>query len=424
MHLSHEDGDYISNFIDDRKRISQYDDLDTLKSYYDQGIDPPSFEAAGPRDTIFFNPKQTRAAIVTCGGLCPGINDVIRGIVLSLTYNYNVREIFGIRYGYKGLVERHGIEPKRLTPEVVDHITSLGGTILGSSRGPQDVGEMVDYMVKHGINLLFTIGGDGTQRGSLAIANEVEKRGLHIAVVGIPKTIDNDISYIQRTFGFETAFSVASEILNNAHAEAKGANNGVCMVKLMGRHSGFLAATAAVSSGEVNICLIPEVPFDLGPPNGFLAALEKRVLRRRHAVVVVAEGAGQEHLDLNDENKTDKSGNVVLGDIGTFLVDKAKKHFVERKIDASVRYIDPSYIVRSGPATPNDSMYCLRLAHNAVHAAMTGRTAMVVGFWHNFFTHIPIEAAVSRRKTVNPEGDLWLSVMETADQPHNMRNPD
>ena len=423
LELSHIDGDYVANFVGDDERILLDNTLQNFNQCVKESQPPLSFEAAGPRDRIFFNPSNVKAAIVTCGGLCPGLNDVIRGIVLSLNYHYGVHEAYGIQYGYKGLVERSMLPPIHLTPQMVENIPSRGGTLLGSSRGPQAPSEMVDFMAKNGFNLLFTIGGDGTQRGSLAIRDEVKKRGLDIAVIGVPKTIDNDVYFVEKSFGFETAFSKGADVLMCAHAEATGAENCIAIVKLMGRQSGFLAATAALASGETNFVLIPEVPFDLDPPDGFLPALEQRILRRKHALVVVAEGAGQNLMEKQVEGKRkDASGNVKLKDIGIFLKEEVQKYFAKREISVSIKYIDPSYIVRSLPATPADSMYCLQLAHNAVHAAMSGRTGMLVGYWHSSFTHVPIEAAVSKRKMLDSEGDLWLSVLQTSDQPRRMFN--
>lgn len=423
MQLSHASDDYVANFVEDSERIIYANSLTAVKDRLQRGEELPSFEAAGPRDHIYFNPSDVRAAIVTCGGLCPGLNDVIQGIVQALYFLYGVKDVLGIRYGYKGLVERSQLVPIQLTPEVVEYLHTRGGTLLGSSRGPQSVSEQVDFLVKRGINVLFAIGGDGTQRGALDLVKEIEQRGLNISIIGIPKTIDNDVMYTDRSFGFETAYSVAREVILSAHAEAQGAYNGIAIVKLMGRHSGMLAATATSASGEVNFTLIPEVPFDLDPPGGFLSALEKRVLKRHHAVVVVAEGAGQNMID-NDEHKqeTDASGNVKLADIGVFLHHRVIQHFKQREIEANARYIDPSYMVRSLPTIPSDRMFCLRLAHNAVHAAMSGRTGALVGHWNSAFTHLPIEAAVSKRKVLDPESDLWLSVLQETGQPNRMIN--
>jgi 6-phosphofructokinase 1 len=200
------------------------------------------FEKAGPREKLFFDPRQTRAAIVTCGGLCPGLNNVIRSAFLELHHNYGVPEMLGLRYGYAGLNPAGGEPPLRLTPEIVDDIHEVGGTILGSSRGPQPSEVMVDFLVQAGINVLFCVGGDGTLRGARDIGEEARRRKLPIAVVGIPKTIDNDVMYITRTFGFSTATEKAREVLDCAHNEAKSVFNGVGLVKVMGRDAGFIAA--------------------------------------------------------------------------------------------------------------------------------------------------------------------------------------
>jgi 6-phosphofructokinase 1 len=376
---------------------------------------PPAMERAGPRRRIFFNPEDVRAAIVTCGGLCPGLNDVIRGVTMVLWYRYGVRYVTGLRYGYEGLIPRFGHAPIPLTPDVVADIHKNGGTILGSSRGPQNVSDMVDFLAANGINMLFTVGGDGTQRGGLDICREMERRGLPISVIGIPKTIDNDISWTERTFGFETAVAMSQAPIAAAHMEAKGVRNGVGLVRLMGRESGFVAAYAALASSDVNMVLIPEVPFALPKVMSFL---EKRLAQKAHAVVVVAEGAGQ---DLLPSMGTNVSGNKEFGDIGMFLKKAIAGHFQARGNPANVKYIDPSYTIRSVPANADDSVFCFQLAENAVHAAMSGRTAMVVALWNGHFVHVPIELAVASRKCVDPAGHLWQSVLDNTGQPIDMR---
>jgi 6-phosphofructokinase 1 len=375
------------------------------------GKKPPHFEMAGPRERIYFDPSKLKCGIVTCGGVCPGLNDVIRATVLSLHYHYGVRTVFGFRYGYEGLTYRYGHTPMELTPELVDDIHQRGGTILGSSRGPQEVSEMVDTLEQMNIGLLFTIGGDGTLKGAQALADEIGRRGLKIGVIGIPKTIDNDISYVQQTFGFETAVSEATKAIYAAHAEAEGARNGIGMVKLMGRYCGFIAAYATLANSDVNFCLVPEVRFTL---EAFLDALRKRLEGRQHAVVVAAEGAGQDLLAATAER--DASGNIRLGDIGIFLRDHINDYFRKAGMEAPLKYIDPSYTIRSMPANPHDSAFCLILGHNAVHAGMAGRTGMVVGNWRGEFTHVPIVAAVSQRKQIDPKGKLWTGVISTTGQ--------
>jgi len=402
-------------FVTDDEQVLYHGNLKEVEAMIKDGKTPPHFEMAGPREKIYFDPSKLKCGIVTCGGLCPGTNDVIRAVVLSLHYHYGVRTVFGFRYGYEGLTYRYGHTPMELTPEVVDDLHQQGGTVLGSSRGPQDVSEMVDCLERMNLGLLFAIGGDGTLRGAETIAGEIRQRGLKIGVIGIPKTIDNDISYVQQTFGFETAVSEATKVIYSAHAEAEGARNGIGLVKLMGRHSGFIAAFATLANSDVNVCLVPEVKFGL---NAFLEALRKRLESRQHAVVVAAEGAGQDLMAATAER--DASGNIKLGDVGIFLKDRINEYFRKVGMEASLKYIDPSYTIRSMPANPHDSAFCLILGHNAVHAGMAGRTSMVVGNWRGEFTHVPIAAAASQRKQIDPRGKLWTGVISTTGQLREM----
>ncbi len=402
-------------FIDDARRILYHDELAEIRPYSAKGEDPPGFEVAGPREKIYFDPSKTRCGIVTCGGLCPGINDVIRAIVMSLYYHYGVRHIVGFQYGYEGLVPQYRHEPIDLTPERVTKIQETGGTLLGSSRGNQDVTEIVDALERMSVHMLFTIGGDGTLRGAHAIAEEISRRGLKISVIGIPKTIDNDILFVQTTFGFETAVAEARRATNTAHVEATGARNGIGLVKLMGRDSGFIAGYAALADTDVNYCLIPESPFSL---EKLLSSLKERIARRGHAVIVVAEGAGQDLMA--GSNEQDASGNRRYSDIGAFLKDRIKEYFAAEQTEINLKYIDPSYMIRSLPANARDAAFCLLLGHCAVHAGMTGRTDMVVGYWRNHFTHVPIPLSVTSRKKVDVTGFWWNSVLGATGQPRNL----
>jgi 6-phosphofructokinase 1 len=392
---------------------------DTLSSIAARNRNPqelPGFEPAGPRRKIYFDPSKTRAGVVTCGGLCPGLNDVIRGLTLQMYYGYGVRQIYGFRNGFQGLVQHLGVPPIELSPESVSNINDLGGTILGSSRGEQVASDVVDCLERMGIGILFVIGGDGTIRGAMKLVEEISRRGVHIAVVGIPKTIDNDIMFIDHSFGFQTAFAEATKSIRAAHVEATGAPNGVGLVKLMGRHSGFIACYASLAISDVNFVLVPEVPFQLDGPRGLLAALRQRLETRGHAVIVVAEGAGQHLMDVADTG-TDASGNKRLTDVGPWLRDRITSHFKSTNFELNLKYIDPSYAIRSVPANPHDGAYCVRLAHNAVHAAMSGRTEMLIGRWHGRFVHVPMSLAIRHRNTVDPHGDLWMSVLEITGQP-------
>ncbi len=409
--LSTTRGDGISDFTPDDARLLYRADF--------SGAELPdaslAFEKAGPRQRIFFNPADTAAAIATCGGLCPGLNNVIRSVFLQLHHGYGVRHVLGVRYGYAGLNEARGAPPVRLTEAYVESIHKLGGTVLGSSRGPEDPRVMVDWLERRKVNLFFPVGGDGTQRGAREIAAEASRRGLPLAVVGIPKTIDNDLPYVWESFGYKTALEKAREVLDCAHAEAKGVRNGIGLVKLMGRHSGSIAAGATLASQEVNFTLVPEVPFRLDGDGGFLKALERRIVARGHAVVVVAEGAGQDLLPR--ETGRDASGNVKLGDIGPFLRAKIQEHFAAAGIPVNVRYFDPSYIIRSVPAGTEDALLCDRLARYAVHAAMAGKTGVVIGLWYNTFIHVPTALIHGEVKRLRPESDVWRAVLAATGQP-------
>jgi 6-phosphofructokinase 1 len=376
----------------------------------------PSFEPGGPRSRLFFDPERTRAGVVTCGGLCPGLNNVVRGLVMELYGHYGVTSVTGFRNGYLGLTRTGAKDSMTLTPETVRGINGEGGTMLGTSRGQQDVVEMVDTLAQRAIDMLFVVGGDGTLRGAQAIADEADRRGMPLAVVGIPKTIDNDIPWIDHSFGFQTAFSRAAESIRAAHTEARSTPDGVGLIKLMGRHSGFIAAYASLASEDVDMVLVPEVPVVLDGEHGVLAHLERVLDRQGHAVVVVAEGAGQD-LFPDGQRTHDASGNVRLADVGGLLRDRITERLTANGRTVSLRYVDPGYAIRSVPANPFDSVYCTRLAQAAVHAAMAGRTATVVGRWHGRFVHLPIALATASRNQVDPNGDLWLSVLESTGQP-------
>jgi 6-phosphofructokinase 1 len=373
-----------------------------------------SLELAGPREQIYFDPARIKAAIVTCGGLCPGINNVIRSCVFELMHNYGVPEVLGIRFGYQGLNPKEGRPPISLTPAMVADIHHQGGTILGTSRGPQEPATTVDFLEHRGVDILFCIGGDGTQCGAHAIAVEAQRRGAKLAVVGIPKTIDNDVKFCAQTFGFFTAVAEAEQVIDRAHVEAKSAINGIGLVKLMGRAAGFIAASATVASGEANFCFIPEAPLELEGPNSFLERLKRRLIAREHAVVVVAEGAGQHLLEV--ENATDASGNRKLADIGPYLKERIERYLHEQNMPVSVKYFDPSYYIRSLPAAAVDSLLCERFARGAVHAAMAGKTDMLVGLWHNHLVHVPLCVSAGESKRLDPESELWMSVLALTGQ--------
>ncbi len=399
-------------FVNVDRKVLLYSSSVFFKEKGDTISDQPVFEVAGPRNKLFFEPKTTVCAIVTCGGLCPGINDVIRTITLTALSLYKVKSVLGFCYGYQGMAKKPMKKPMVLTQEIVKGIQHKGGSILGVSRGAPSVKERVDALVKNKINILFVIGGDGTFAGAHEMVQEITRRKLKISVVGVPKTIDNDIVCSELTFGFGTSVEKARESIAAAHDEATSAHNGIGLVKVMGRDSGFIAMRSSLSNSDVNFCLIPEKEVILKGKEGLLPKLEKRLAKKKHAVIVVAEGAGQNLVKSEKLNK-DKSGNVLHNDIGVFLKGKIQEYFQDKKIPVTLKYIDPSYTIRSCPANARDSSFCLFLGQMAVHAAMAGKTDMFIGYWNQHYTNVPFEAAVGKRKKVNLKGRSWqlLSVL-------------
>lgn len=403
----------FTGFVDDseRVRIDPFVGADE-----DEAGEAASFERAGPRRNIYFDPNKLKAAIVTCGGMCPGINSLVRSIVLQLHHRYGVKNVVGVRFGLQGFIPDYGHELLELAPLMVQDVHGRGGSFLGMSRGAQPVDEVVDALERLNIGLLFMIGGDGTLHAAQAITEEIKSRGLKAGVIAIPKTIDNDICFVAKTFGFDTAVEAATSAIRGAHNEASGAPNGIGLVKLMGRLSGFVAAHSTLALAEVNFCLIPEVDFDLDGAEGLLSKVEDRLNQRGHCVVVVAEGAGQKLLAKKDLGK-DPSGNPRLGDIGTYLKDRLNGHFKKCRMEINLKYIDPSYLIRSVPSNANDRVYTGFLGHSAVHAGLTGKTGMMVSMWNDHYVHVPIKLAISNRKSVDPQSGLWRAVREATGQP-------
>ena len=403
------------SFVNDTDKVVLNVNVNTIMKMVADGKELPAFELAGPREKLYFDPSKLRCGLVTCGGLCPGLNDIIRAIVLELFYGYGVKNICGFRYGLQGFIPKYMHDIIDLKPATVANIHEMGGSILGSSRGPQPIDEIVDSLERMNIGILFMIGGDGTLLAATKITDAITKRGLKISVIGIPKTIDNDIHLVSRSFGFDTAVDVATQAIRSAHNESAAYPNGIGLIKLMGRNSGFIAATAALAQQDVNFVLVPEVDFDLEGSNGLFAALEKRLDQRGHAVIVVAEGAGQKFFE-NNTTELDESGNIRLKDIGFFLKDAVISSFHDKGIDVSLKYIDPSYMIRSLPANANDNVFCSFLGRDAVHAGMAGKTKLLLGSWNNHFVHIPMSASAGKRKKIDPKGKLWLSVLGATGQ--------
>ncbi|GLC45531.1 hypothetical protein PLESTB_001203600 [Pleodorina starrii] len=374
---------------------------------------PPWAIRAGARKDIFFDPQQVTAAIVTCGGLCPGLNDVVQGLVNKLT-DYGVPEgkILGIKYGFRGFYDP-AVKPVVLSKRVVDGIQLQGGTILGTSRGGANIREIVKRIDMWGIDMLFVVGGNGGNAGANAINAMCRQHDVPCTVVGVPKSIDNDILLIDKCFGFDTAVEESQRALMAAKVEASSARKGIGLVKLMGRQSGFIAMQASMASGVVDACLIPEVAFKLNGEGGLLHYLEGAIKAKGHCVVCVAEGAGQDLLEDGGQHGTDASGNPILKDIGAFLKDKFKGYFK----DADIKYIDPSYMIRSVSTTTNDRIYCKILAHNAVHAAFAGYTGITVGLVNTHYVYLPIPVIIQAPRKVDPRGKAWNRLRAAIGQP-------
>jgi 6-phosphofructokinase 1 len=416
------------NFIDDEKDKILVDIFShhllknhktTLKT--EQTDPPPTFELAGPREKIFWNPESAKVAIVTCGGLAPGLNNVIQNLVTFLYERYQIKNIYGVPYGYQGfthdpLTKRFLFGWRRLDSLSVQNINFEGGSVLGTGRGHSNPTAIVDALMLREINILFAIGGDGTLAGAHAIHTEIKRRKSPISLIGIPKTIDNDVLWVSQTFGFESAVGKALEALRCAQTEARSAYHGIGLVKLMGRNSGALTATAAVAMNDIDFVLIPEVPLKLQGQNGLLNILVKKVLEKGNITIAVAEGAGQDLFPPSEVEK-DPSGNIKLKDIGKFLQKAIIDEFQQRKIEATLKYIDPSYMLRAQTASLDDSVFCAKLAQNAVHAALAGKTGCMIGYAHEQFTHVPLRAVSLGKKCLDINESLWLSVLAATGQP-------
>ncbi|MFS7922434.1 putative 6-phosphofructokinase [Helianthus anomalus] len=376
------------------------------------------FRRAGPRQRVYFAPDEVHAAIVTCGGLCPGLNTVIREIVCALYHMYGVTRVLGIDGGYRGFYSKNTIT---LTPKFVNDIHKRGGTIIGTSRGGHDKPKIVDSIQDRGINQVYIIGGDGTQKGAAVIYQEVRRRGLKAVVAGIPKTIDNDIPVIDKSFGFDTAVEEAQRAINAAHVEAESAENGIGVVKLMGRYSGFIAMYATLASRDVDLCLIPESPFYLEGEGGLLEYVEKRLKDDGHMVIVVAEGAGQELLAAENSKTTtaqDASGNKLLQDVGLWLSDKIKAHFAKiPSMPITLKYIDPTYMIRAVPSNASDNVYCTLLAQSCVHGVMAGYTGFTSGLVNGRQTYIPFNRITEKQNNVVITDRMWARLLSSTNQP-------
>eukprot|EP00271_Cylindrocystis_brebissonii_P009161 TRINITY_DN23834_c0_g1_i1.p1 TRINITY_DN23834_c0_g1~~TRINITY_DN23834_c0_g1_i1.p1 ORF type:complete len:519 (+),score=119.52 TRINITY_DN23834_c0_g1_i1:131-1687(+) len=377
---------------------------------------------AGPRQWIYFPPKEVKAAIVTCGGLCPGINDVIRQIVYTLDV-YGVEDILGVQYGFKGFVDP-SLPPVKLSRKIVHDINMHGGSFLGVSRGHPKNTDIVDALEAWGVNMLFVIGGNGSHAGANCLYEICRERKLKVVIVGVPKTIDNDIMLVDKTFGFDTAVEEAQRAINAAYVEAASAYNGIGIVKLMGRQSGFIAMHATIANGQVDVVLIPEVPFVMEGKQGVLEFMKARLALNGNCVVVIAEGAGQDLIE--GTGGVDASGNPILGDVGKWFTQKVKAYFKECKTSADVKYIDPTYMIRARPPISSDHILCTILGQNAVHGAFAGYSNITIGMVNTHYALLPIPAVIKQPRTVDPDSNMWHRCVTCTGQPEfcAMPNPE
>eukprot|EP00871_Galdieria_phlegrea_P001173 jgi/Galph1/2056/GphlegSOOS_G759.1 len=398
------------NFIDEHDGVLNKVVFNTKEQYQ-----VTMYPRAGPRENIVFDPKKVKAAIVTCGGLCPGLNTVIRELTDCLCFQYGVVDIFGVQQGYRGFYSKELVP---LTTENVDNIHKMGGTVLGSSRGGFDLEKIMDSIIKYGINQVYVVGGDGTIRGACILSDACRSRKLPVTVASIPKTIDNDIPIIDKSFGFDTAVEEASKAIDAAHTEVSCFPNGIGVVKLMGRNSGFIALYASLSSREVDCCLIPEVPFVIHGQNGLLEYVRQCLLERGKMVLVVAEGAGQEFVRHDSLTiQLDASGNKKLADIGHFLYHEIEEDLKKRGVEVSMKYIDPTYMVRAVPSNASDNIYCTLLAHSAVHGSFAGYTGFTVGPVNGRHAYIPMKDIVKSQKQVDLRDRMWSRLVNSTGQP-------
>jgi len=397
------------------------------------GTDAMAFKRAGCRKMICWKGSEVKAAIITCGGLCPGLNVVINEIVEVLYFEYGVNSIYGVKGGYRGLVDG-GYGLIELNPTVVKGINRKGGTILWSSRGgispaspPEEIEKILNKLESYGINMLYIIGGDGTHRGAYRLYQHAKAREKKMIIAGIPKTIDNDMGVIDSSFGFNSAVEQATKAIFSAVTEATcNKPNGVGIVKLMGRHAGYIACHATLASRQVDMCLINEDPFlETNGPEAMAEYIEKTVQDKGHAVIVVAEGAGNNFLKSlrsgMESVEKDAGGNEALSNICDYLIDYLKQHFKQRSKACTVKFIDPSYMIRSVAANASDNVMCLVLAQNAVHGAMAGYTGFTSGLVNNRSVMIPMPVIMATSPSfLNPRGRTWSRVLAATQQPVTM----
>ncbi|UCF50333.1 MAG: 6-phosphofructokinase [Thermoplasmatales archaeon] len=348
-----------------------------------------------------------KIGVLTGGGDCPGLNAVIRAVVRkSIQYDW---DIIGIKNGWKGLING---EIELLTDYSVSGILPKGGTIIGTSRtnpfnNKEDVQRLVENIKKFGIDAIVAIGGDDTLR----VANKLHKMG--VSIVGVPKTIDNDLSGTDYTFGFDTAISIVTEAIDRLHTTAES-HHRVIVVEVMGRHAGWIATMAGIAGGADEI-LIPEVPFDI---NEVCKHLKDRYERgKKFSIIAVAEGAhpkvenssNADNMESSSQNvgeaalviqtkEKDAFGNVRLGGIGHTLAKE-----IEKRMGVETRVTILGHVQRGGTPTAHDRVLATRFGVAAVESIKDENFGIMVALQGDKIVPVPLEEATSKSKTVDME---------------------
>ena len=329
-----------------------------------------------------------RIGILTGGGDCPGLNAVIRGVVRKAAEN-NIK-VIGIKNGWKGLVN---IDTMDLDLDKVEDILSKGGTILGTSRTnpykkPEDVGKVIENYNKLKLDALVAIGGEDT----LGVANKLFKENKGINVVGCPKTIDNDLSGTDCTFGFDTAINIVTEAIDRLHTTAES-HHRVMVVEVMGRHAGWIALHSGIA-GSADYILIPEVPIKFDELCDVLKKQHKR--GKLYSIVVAAEGAQFGKDMVTKDQKLDAFGHVILGGIGERLAE-----MIEKNTGYETRSVVLGHLQRGGSPSAFDRVIATKFGVKAMELVLSKKFGHMASLQGTEVKDVPIEVAVGTLKTVD-----------------------
>lgn len=346
-----------------------------------------------------------RIGVLTGGGDCPGLNAALRAVTKSLILQHDA-EVVGIRDGYRGLIERN-VQP--LSYQDMSGIMTQGGTILGASnkadpfsyqpRGGADVSaQVVSTYQSLDLNALVAIGGDGT----MSIAHGLAEMGMNI--VGVPKTIDNDLAGTDRTFGFDTAVSIATEAIDRIHTTAQS-HHRVMIIETMGRYAGWIALHAGVASGT-DVILIPEIEYDIDEVAQ--VCIERQQGGQRFTIIAIAEGAKSQDGERVVREEVEKTADTVrFGGIGRTLDDQ-----LQRRLDSEVRTTILGHMQRGGTPTAYDRN--LATAFGARAAALVAEETFdrMVALQDGAFTEVPLSEVANRTRTVPLNSPLIASALD------------